>query len=131
MYEIAKKYVRKYPLSVVCIVVVWALSLTPFFPETSLDDVPFIDKWTHFIMYGGTCTVIWWEYWRQHRRPDYRKLFVWAWLMPIVMSGTLELLQEYATATRQGEWEDLAANATGVTIGAVTGILLIVHFPRR
>ena len=51
--------------------------------------------------------------------------------MPIVMSGALELIQEYAITTRQGEWNDLTANATGVTIGAVIGILLIVHFPRR
>ena len=131
MIEIVRKYALKYPLSVVCIALVWVLSLMPFFPETPLDNVPFVDKYTHFIMYGGMCTVIWWEYWHQHRRPDFKKLFLWACLMPIVMSGILELLQEYATTTRRGEWEDLAANATGVILAAVIGILLTTFFPRR
>ena len=85
--------VRKYPFSIVCILIVWILSLTPFFPETPLDHVVLIDKWVHFIMYGGTCGVIWLEYIRQHEKPDYEKLFFWAWLAPILMSGMLELLQ--------------------------------------
>lgn len=123
MLKIVSKYVRKYPLSVVCIVIIWILSLVPFFPETPLDNVKFIDKWTHLVMYGGTCCVIWWEYARRHRHPDYEKLFFWAWLMPIVMSGVLELLQEYATTTRNGDWYDLAANATGVTLAAIIGLL--------
>ena len=124
MYEIIKKHVLHYPLSVFCIVLVWVLSLVPFFPDTPLDDVPFIDKWTHFVMYGGTCLVIHWEYRRRHLRPDYRRLLFWAALMPVIMSAALELLQEYATTTRNGEWEDLAANATGVVIGNALGLLL-------
>ncbi len=131
MFEIIRKYTRNYPFSVICLLIVWFLSLCPFFPDTPLDGIPFIDKWTHFIMYGGTCLVIWLEYWRQHPRPNYGRLLLWAWLMPIVMSGVLELLQEYATFTRRGEWSDLLANATGVTIGAVIGILPVVFFPRR
>lgn len=131
MYEIIRKYARNYPFSVACIVLIWTLSLCPYFPETSLNDVPFIDKWTHFVMYGSLCLIIWLEYWRQHPRPDYVRLFQWAWLAPIVMSGVLELLQEYATPTRSGEWSDLAANATGVTLGTVIGILPVAFFPRR
>ena len=53
------------------------------------------------------------------------KLFLWAWLVPILMSGLLELLQEYATSTRNGEWFDFAANSLGVTLGAVFGIILM------
>ena len=130
-FEILKKKAHNYPFSVVCIVVVWFLSLCPYFPETPLKDVPFIDKWTHFVMYGGMCLCIWVEYWRRHSRPDYTRLFLWAWLAPIIMSGVLELLQEYATPTRSGEWSDLAANATGVTLGAIIGILLVTCCPRH
>jgi len=126
MVETVRKYIRKYPFSVFCILLIWVLSLLPFFPETPLDNVAFIDKWTHLVMYGGTCGVIWLEYWRQHRRPDYEKLFVWTWFLPIAMSGVLELLQEYATTTRNGDWYDLAANATGVTIAAVIGSAYII-----
>ena len=131
MLEIVSKYVRRYPLSAVCIVLVWGLSLTPFFPETPLDDVEFIDKWTHLVMYGGTCLVIWWEYRHQHRRPDYRRLAIWGWLAPVVMGGMLELLQEYATTTRNGDWFDFAANTLGATLGSLVGLLLIKYCPRH
>ena len=55
-------FVSHYPCSLICITLIWVLSLTPFFPETPLDDVAFIDKWTHLVMYGGTCSVMWWEH---------------------------------------------------------------------
>lgn len=118
-------FVKNYPLSSLCIVLIWILSLTPFFPETPFNKVAFIDKWTHFVMYGGTCSVIWWEYLRRHRVLDYEKLFFYAWLCPVLMSGLLELLQEYCTAGhRNGDWLDFAANTTGVTIGALVGLLM-------
>lgn len=124
-------YIKRYPLSVVCIVLIWVLSLMPFFPETPFDDVRFIDKWTHLVMYGGTCSVLWTEYLRSHTQYNKVKLFLWAWLAPILMSGVLELLQEYATNTRSGEWLDFAANSLGVTLGAVFGMLLAAFRARR
>ena len=76
-------------------------------------------------MYGGAFTVLWIEYIRKHQSPDYEKLFWGAWLMPVVMSGIIELLQEYCTGgTRSGEWLDLAANSTGITLAAVIGLLI-------
>ena len=88
-------FVSRYPLSILCVVLIWILSLMPFFPETPFDQVEFIDKWTHLVMYGGTCSVIWWEYLRNHQILDGEKLFFYAWLCPALMSGLLELLQEY------------------------------------
>ena len=116
--------VRKYPLSTLCIILIWILSFVPFFPETPFDDVQFIDKWTHLVMYGGTCSMIWIEYLRKHTSLDKGKLFCWAWFAPILMSGMIELLQEYCTTTRSGEWFDFAANSTGVTLAALIGMLL-------
>ena len=124
--------VKKYPLSICCIALVWILSLTPIFPETPFDDVAFIDKWTHLVMYGGTCSVIWIEYLRSHTSLDSKKLFLWAFLAPILMSGLLELLQEYCTSGhRNGDWLDFAANSLGVTLGAVFGLLLNLLFFKR
>ena len=122
---------RKYPFSSFCIAVIWILSLVPFFPKTPLDNVEFVDKWIHILMYAGTFTVLWIEYIRKHQSPDYEKLFFWAWLMPVAMSGIIELLQEYCTgAAISGEWLDLAANSTGITLAAVIG-LLIYFLARR
>jgi len=119
-------FIRKYPVSILLFIIIWILSLMPFFPETPLDDVKFIDKWTHLVMYGGTCSVLWIEYMRSHKTTGSAvKLFLLAWLAPILMSGLLELLQAYATTTRSGEWLDFAANSLGVTLGAAVGLLLM------
>ena len=83
-------FLRKYPFSMVCIAMIWILSLVPFFPETPLDNVEFADKWVHILMYGCTFIVVWIEYTCKHKQADYEKLFFWAWLAPIVMSGVLE-----------------------------------------
>ena len=119
-------YLKRYPLSAVCILLIWILSLVPFFPETPLDDVAFIDKWTHFVMYGGTCVVIWWEYLRhckkEARRPNLRAL-AFAMLCMILLGGLMELLQAYATTTRSGEWLDFFADSLGVLLGSGIGWL--------
>ena len=94
-----------------------------------MDGIPFIDKWTHFVMYGGTTSVMWWEYLRHHHSLIFWKLFLFAFLGPILMSGLIELLQAWCTTTRQGEWADFAANTTGVVLGTIIGIL--IYFMRK
>ena len=122
---------KKYPFSCVLIAAIWYLSLLFEAPETPLDDVPLVDKWVHMVMYGGTFSVLWIEYIRQHQQPDYKKLLIWAFIAPIVMSGILELLQEYCTETRQGEWTDLLANSIGVILAAVIGLVLLYLRAKR
>lgn len=118
-------FLTHYPLSVVCIALIWYLSIWFMPPEKLfLNNVAFIDKWTHFVMYGGFCSVIWFEYLRRHRQVDGRKLFLLAWLAPVLMSGLLELVQAYCTTNRAGEWLDFAANTTGVTIGNLIGLAM-------
>ena len=96
---IALSIVRRYPLSLLCIALIWFLSLMPFFPETPFDNVQFIDKWTHLVMYGGTCGVIWWEYLRHHQQLNKRKLLLWPLLGMIALGGVMELLQAHPETT--------------------------------
>lgn len=121
--KIGSHLIRKYPVSCLFLATIWVLSFfTP--PQTPLDNVAFIDKWTHIIMYGGTCLTIWFEYLRAHKMVNGRQLFVWAWLAPLLMGGVIELLQAYCTGGRRsGDWLDFAANSAGVTLAAVIGIL--------
>ena len=116
---------KKYPFSCVLIAAIWYLSLLFEAPETPLNNVLLIDKWVHIVMYGGTFTVLWIEYIRQHQKPDYWKLLFWAFIAPIVMSGIIELLQEYCTEKRSGDWLDLLANAIGVALAVVIGLVLL------
>ena len=123
--------IKHYPFSCILIAAIWYLSLLFNAPETPLDNVLLIDKWVHIVMYGGTFTVLWIEYIRRHQQPNYRKLAIWAFVAPIIMSGILELLQEYCTETRQGEWLDLLANSIGVALAALIGLTLFRLRARR
>ena len=122
--------VGRYPLSTLCIVLVWILSLIPF-PETPFDTIELADKWTHFIMYGGTSLVMWCEYWRRHRHhrsplaAHLPKLWLWAGIVLSLMGGLLELLQSYCTTTRNGDWLDLLADAIGALGICLLGTLLV------
>lgn len=100
-------------------------------PDTPLSHVTLIDKWTHFTMYGCLCLVIGLEIQKNHRPKQdglwqqLRRQLVYMWLLPILMSGLIELLQAYCTGGRRsGEWLDFVANAIGATIGTTIGILL-------
>jgi len=119
-----KHFVKRYPLSLVCLTLIWLLSLTPFFPETPLDGVEFIDKWTHLVMYGGTSAVMWVEHLRAHRPPVWRHLLAYAVGGMTLLGGIIELLQAYCTTTRSGEWLDFLADTLGVAIGGLLGLLV-------
>ena len=114
-----------------CLALIWFLSLTPFFPETPLDDVEFIDKWTHLVMYGGTSAVIWWEYLRNHRIINWHRLLWIAVVGMIVLGGVIELAQKYCTTTRSGEWLDFIADTVGVLIGSGLGCLMYISRHKR
>lgn len=116
--------IRHYPLSSILIVIIWYLCFfTP--PHTPMDNVAFADKWTHIVMYLGTCSVIWVEYLRQHDEVDWRKTLLLAWLAPTIMGGVIEILQAYCTnGRRSGEWLDFIADAVGAVIALVIGTLM-------
>ncbi len=115
---------KKYPLSVFLIVVIWVLCMfTP--PHTGLEQVRYIDKWTHLVMYGGFCSVIWFEYLRRHDSLYWGRIALWAVVAPVLMSGIIELAQAYCTTTRSGEWLDFAANSTGVLFGNLCGYAVL------
>lgn len=116
--------VKRYPLTTVCVIVIWVLCLMPI-PETPLNHVRLIDKWTHLVMYGGLCAVIWAEQLRCYHKLAWPRAIVGAIVVPVLMGGLIEIVQAYCTGGRRsGEWMDWAADSIGVAIGAVIGILL-------
>lgn len=122
---------RNYPFSITMYAIVLYLSFfTP--PKIELDNVHFADKWTHIVMYCGTCGVMWMEYLRRHHTiTEKKKLFLLIWLAPVIFSGIVELLQEYCTGGRRsGDWLDLVANTIGVSLAAIIGLLVAKKRPR-
>ena len=120
MYNILKSY----PLSVLSVVVIWVLCLIPI-PETPLSDISMIDKWTHFVLYGGLCAIVWAEYGRQHTRPLNKQAWIFTLLLPVIMGGLIEIVQATCTGgTRSGDIMDWVADNIGVVLGQLIGIPL-------
>ncbi len=117
--------IKTYPLSLLTVLAVIALSVMPF-PEIKMaENIPFVDKWVHFVMYGGVAFIIWIELARREKKKSNRKtlmqLLVWGLLFPTLLGGVLELIQEYLTTTRSGEWLDFFADTFGAVLGALAG----------
>lgn len=119
-FAMLKRYIRKYALSLLVTAIAWYLSLfRP--PHLKIAEVAFFDKWAHLLMYGGLTATIWFDYLRSHTVISGKKIAVWGICMPILMSGAIELIQEYGTTYRSGDWLDLAANSLGVLLGTGFG----------
>lgn len=114
------RLILRYTLSWLLIAAILTVCFIPV-PETPVDNVPFIDKWVHIVMYFVLSSSLWIEYLRSHVRINYKKLGIGAILLPILMSGLIELLQAYCTETRSGDWMDFLANSLGVALAALAG----------
>lgn len=73
LMRLRQPQVKKYPFSYLFLATIWILCFC-YPPRTPLDNVAFIDKWVHIVMYAGTCTTIWIEYLRHHKTPETMKL---------------------------------------------------------
>ena len=122
---------RNYPLTLLCLALIFFLSLLIRIEESPLDGVAFVDKWTHFVMYGGSCSVMWWEYLRCHRgRVMWWKMWLYAIIGMTLLGGVIEIVQPYFN--RSGEWLDFVADTVGVVLGACVGLVIKkVWCPRR
>jgi hypothetical protein len=89
--------------------VILYLTLTPTPP--SGPDVPYADKWEHFLAYGILMA------WFGQLLPVGKARLRWA-LGFAAMGGILEILQGLG-GVRHAEWADFAANATGVVLGYI------------
>lgn len=114
---------RRYPLSLCCVVLTWVLCLMPS-PHMDVKPPIGFDKLVHTTMYLGTCSIIWWEWLRSHPGCARRRALWPTVVLPVLMSGIIELAQEYATATRSGDWWDMAANTLGVLLAVPVGLYL-------
>ncbi len=121
-------YFRKYPVSLFIIGTVLYLS---FFkpPSTGLNTVTHLDKVVHFCMYFGMSGALWLEFIRNHKDSGkWGHACLGALVCPVILSGIIEVLQEYATSYRGGDWFDFLANTLGAL--SATFICYFIIRPR-
>lgn len=122
-------YLKKYPFSLLVIGAVLYLSL--FKPPAI--DVPLfsgIDKLVHFCMYGGLAGMLWVEFLWNHRKDTIpvKRGIIGATICPVLFGGVVELIQEYFTSYRGGDWWDFLANTSGALTAAIIAWYIIRPF---
>ena len=123
---------KRYILSILATVAVVVISVAPIPEVPQLENIPFFDKWMHFVMYGGLCSVYWFDYFRtKHNSSDYMKWIVWIVAFPILLGGLLELVQKYLTSTRNGDWLDFFANSVGVFLAIPLGLFIVKYIAKK
>lgn len=115
---------RNYPFSLGCALVIWVGCLMPL-PKHTLPEFRWSDKAVHALLYLVLCGCIWVENAWAHRHTKMRtstgRMWAGAVALPAVMSGMIELAQEYFTMNRSGEWADWTANTAGCLLAAAAG----------
>ena len=96
-------------------------------PKTDLSEIPNLDKLVHICMYFGMSGMLWLEFLRAHRRDEAPLWHAWvgAFFCPVLFSGCVELLQEYCTSYRGGDWLDFAANSTGALLASLVAYYVV------
>ena len=120
------KFIGDYPLSLLLTVIIWVLCFINV-PETPLENITLMDKWTHIAMYLVLGIVIFWESNRKRKRamPPVQemkkaKVVLWTFVLPALMGGLIEILQANCTGGRRsGDWLDFAADSIGAASGGL------------
>ncbi len=122
------KTTRRFLLSIAVTLAVIFLSLMPVPEVPELNDVPFFDKWVHFVMYGGLCCVYWFDYLRGGGSThSWKTWLLWLVIIPIVIGGLMEFCQGYLTTYRSGDWIDMLADTVGVLLALPVGLFIMPH----
>lgn len=128
MIEIIRKLggiIKKYPLSCVILIVIWVLCFIDV-PDTPLNNVRLIDKWTHVVMYLMLGLSLGLESTKKYRKASGIGLAVRVFVFPVAMGGLIEILQANCTGGRRsGDWLDFAADAIGCGLAFVICTLLV------
>lgn len=122
MGNIVTNCIKRYPISFVLIILIGYLSLfTP--PKLEPDNIKLSDKWAHILMYLTLELTVWFEYIRSQHTSNHRRALLVVWILPCIYGGMLELVQEFCTTNRNGDWLDVMVNTIGCCIGFIIGWL--------
>ena len=112
-------YLKNYAISITLSTVILVLCMmSPSdFPDAPMSN---FDKIVHWIMFMGLSGTVFFDgtdYFR--KKISNLHLFWGSFVFPIVFSGLIEILQEYVTPFRTGDWGDFLFDVIGAFCGLV------------
>jgi VanZ family protein len=119
------KNLKKYWISILLNIIILILC---FIDTTPLPEAPMtnFDKLVHLIMFMGLSGTIFFDNTRYLRlKISTRRIFWGSFFLPTIFSGAIELMQEYFTTTRTGDWMDFLFDGIGAFLGI--GICFLIN----
>lgn len=112
---------NKFAILITVIITILSTIPVPDVPE--LEDVPFFDKWVHFIMYGALTCAMYLDRYLTHHNINH-KFIITAFIFPSLWGGFMELVQAYCTTCRSGDFLDFYADTFGAFLATIFSIAL-------
>lgn len=116
---------KKYWLSIVVIIIIF---IACFINTSALPAPPVLnfDKIVHSILFLGLAGVLFFDNTCYLRFPISKtRIFLSAFILPVALGGIIEIMQEYLTTTRSGDWFDFLFDGIGGLIG--WGVALLIN----
>lgn len=111
----------KYKFSILISIAIIILCTIPVPDVPELEDVPFFDKWVHFVMYGALTCAMYLD--RKLSRANTNRIFILAaFVYPSLLGGLMELVQAYCTTCRSGDWLDFYADTFGAFLATILSL---------
>ncbi len=120
-------FLKKYKITIFLglVIVILCFMNTQSLPSVKMTD---FDKLAHFLMFGALGGTLFFErsgYFKN--KISNAKLFLLTFLFPTLFSGLIELIQEYFTSNRTGDWFDFLFDG----IGAFTAFIICLLINKR
>ncbi len=102
------------------------ISVIPIPENVPLGDVPLIDKWVHFVIYGGVVLAAWLDRWLNKSNYGTSKFAMLIICYSSLLGGLMELVQGL-TPYRSCDWIDFYADAIGALLATIIGVVVHLH----
>jgi Predicted integral membrane protein len=114
-----KTFVKRYWRTIGTACVILYLSTAPGSEFEHIPSFQNEDKVVHFLMYFGFAFILLWDLLDRFGMSiiHQKRLFILIIGLPVIWGGSMELIQQFFTTTRSGDWLDELTN----TLGAISG----------
>lgn len=113
MKNFLKRFLH-YPVSLLILCAILYLSLFKPAGNDTLKLFAGMDKVAHFMMYAVLSSAMWFEHYWFYARIRYARILMMSFVIPVLFSGVMEIMQMELTTYRSADILDFLFNVTGV-----------------
>lgn len=109
--------IGKYWISILLsgIIIILCFMSTEPMPSVPMSN---FDKLVHFLMFLGLSGVVFFDNTKYFRKQiSYQRIIWGSFFFPTIFSGLIELMQEYLSSYRTGDWMDFLWDTVGAFVG--------------